>query len=89
MRVEGIQNGVYRYLPVEHKLLFMFELYDIGEKIDAITLEQPFVPNFAKKAAVMFAWSTTPYRSEWKFDITAHKKNSNRYWTCVPKPLSG
>lgn len=74
MRVEGIQEGIYRYLPVEHKLLFMFEIDEINEKIDAITLEQPFVPNFAKKAAVLFAWSTTPYRSEWKYDISAHKK---------------
>ncbi|MNN14865.1 Nitroreductase family protein [compost metagenome] len=52
----------------------MFELNNIEEKVDEITLEQPFVPNFAKKAAVLFAWSTIPYRSEWKFDITAHKK---------------
>ncbi|MCI1581911.1 MAG: SagB/ThcOx family dehydrogenase [Clostridium beijerinckii] len=74
MNVDGIQKGIYRYLPVEHKLLFMFELDEIDNKIDEITLEQPFVPNFAKKAAVLFAWSTTPYRSEWKFDITAHKK---------------
>ena len=74
IRVEGIQNGVYRYLPVEHKLLFMFELDNIEEKVDAVTLDQPFVPNFAKKAAVLFAWSAIPYRSEWKFDITAHKK---------------
>lgn len=74
MRVEGIKNGVYRYLPVEHKLLFMFELNNIEEKVDAVTLDQPFVPNFAKKAAVLFAWSAIPYRSEWKFDITAHKK---------------
>ncbi|KAA9005869.1 SagB/ThcOx family dehydrogenase [Paenibacillus spiritus] len=73
-RVEGIPQGVYRYLPVEHKLLFLFELDEIDQKIDAITLEQPFVPNFAKKAAVLFAWSTTPYRSEWKYDISAHKK---------------
>ncbi len=72
--VEGIQRGVYRYLPVEHKLLFMFELDEIDNKIDEITLEQPFVPNFAKKAAILFAWSTIPYRSEWKFSITAHKK---------------
>jgi SagB-type dehydrogenase family enzyme len=73
-RVQGIKEGVYRYLPVEHKLLFMFELDEIDNKIDEITLDQPFVPNFARKAAVLFAWSTTPYRSEWKFDITAHKK---------------
>ncbi|WP_238915228.1 SagB/ThcOx family dehydrogenase [Clostridium sp. YIM B02555] len=74
MNVEGIKKGVYRYDPIEHRLLFIFESEGIDSKIDAITLDQPFVPNFAKKAAVIFAWSTTPYRSEWKFDITAHKK---------------
>lgn len=74
MRVEGIRQGIYRYLPVEHKLLFMSELAEMDQKIDAITLDQPFVPNFAKKAAVLFAWSTIPYRSEWKYDISAHKK---------------
>jgi SagB-type dehydrogenase family enzyme len=74
MKVEGVKSGVYRYLPVEHKLLFMFELDGIDNKIDEITLDQPFVPNFAKKAAVLFAWSTVPYRSEWKFANTAHKK---------------
>ncbi|QQZ62561.1 SagB/ThcOx family dehydrogenase [Paenibacillus sonchi] len=74
MRVEGIRQGIYRYLPVEHKLLYMSELDEIEQKIDAITLDQPFVPNFSKKAAVMFAWSTIPYRSEWKYDISAHKK---------------
>lgn len=74
MNVEGIKKGIYRYDPIEHRLLFIFESEGIDSKIDAITLDQPFVPNFAKKAAVIFAWSTTPYRSEWKFDITAHKK---------------
>lgn len=74
MRVDGLQTGIYRYLPVEHKLLYMYELDEIDRKIDEITLEQPFVPNFAKKAAVVFAWSSTPYRSEWKYDISAHKK---------------
>lgn len=74
MSVDGIKKGVYRYEPVEHNLLFIFEIDDINTKVDEITLEQPFVPNFAKKAAVVFAWSTIPYRSEWKFDITAHKK---------------
>jgi len=72
--VENIPKGVYRYLPVEHKLLFMFELDELENKIDNITLDQPFAPNFANKAAVLFLWSTTPYRSEWKYDITAHKK---------------
>lgn len=73
-KVETLHQGLYRYLPKEHKLLFMSELDELESKIEAITLEQPFVPRFANKAAVLFIWSTTPYRSEWKFDITAHKK---------------
>lgn len=72
--VEEIPKGIYRYLPVEHKLLFMFELDEPEGKIEEITLDQPFAPNFASKAAVLFIWTTTPYRSEWKYDITAHKK---------------
>lgn len=74
INVVGLEEGIYRYLPIEHKLLFMFALEDIDTKLDEITLDQPFVPHFAKKAAVTFAWSTTPYRSEWKYDISAHKK---------------
>ena len=74
MNVNEIEAGIYRYIPEGHKLLFMFTLDKIENKVDEITLEQPFVANFAKKSPVLFAWSTTPYRSEWKFDITAHKK---------------
>lgn len=74
MNVGGLDKGIYRYIPMEHKLLLMFALEDVDRKLDAITLDQPFVPHFAKKAAVTFAWSTTPYRSEWKYGISAHKK---------------
>ena len=74
MNVNEIDAGIYRYIPEGHKLLFMFTLDKIENTVDDITLEQQFVANFAKKSHVLFAWSTTPYRSEWKFDITAHKK---------------
>lgn len=73
-RVEHLKNGVYRYLPLEHKLLFMFELNNMNEDIDKATPRQIFVQNFASKSAVVFAWSSIPYRAEYKFDITAHKK---------------
>jgi len=72
--VDNLDAGIYRYLPLEHKLLFMYEVKDINKKVDEATPRQPFVPNFASKSAVLFAWSTIPYRAEWKFDITAHKK---------------
>ncbi|MDQ7094626.1 SagB/ThcOx family dehydrogenase [Desulfosporosinus sp. PR] len=72
--IETIAQGLYRYLPQEHKLLLISKLEEIEHKINQITLDQPFVPRFASKAAVLFIWSTTPYRSEWKYDLTAHKK---------------
>lgn len=74
MNVDGLEKGIYRYLPIEHKLTFMFALVDVDMKLDVITLDQPFMPHFTKKSAVTFAWSTTPYRSEWKYDVSAHKK---------------
>lgn len=73
-RVDSLEQGVYRYLPFEHKLIFIDKLNDMENKVDLATPRQPFVPNFASKGAVIFAWSAIPYRAEWKFDITAHKK---------------
>lgn len=74
LNVESLDKGIYRYLPIEHKLMLVYSLEDVDMRLDVISLDQPFVPHFTKKSAVAFAWSTTPYRSEWKFDITAHKK---------------
>lgn len=72
--VEGLKEGIYRYIVPEHKLIKLKLLDDISKTIDEMTLEQPFVPHFAKKAAALFVWTTIPYRSEWKFDVQAHKK---------------
>ncbi|GFP76452.1 SagB/ThcOx family dehydrogenase [Clostridium fungisolvens] len=72
--VQGLTKGIYRYIPIGHKLLFMYEINEMSSKIDKATPRQPFAPNFASKSAVLFVWSTIPYRAEWKFDITAHKK---------------
>jgi SagB-type dehydrogenase family enzyme len=73
-RVEGLEKGVYRYLPLRHALYFMYSTNNIESIIDEATPDQPYVPHFAEKAAVLFAWSCIPYRAEYKFDITAHKK---------------
>ena len=75
-KVEGLQQGIYRYQAYEHKLVFLKEVDDMTAMIDEMTMaeRQPFVPYFAGKASVIFAWSTIPYRAEWKFDVQAHKK---------------
>lgn len=73
-RVQNLESGIYRYLPLEHKLIFMYIINEMEDKVDEATPKQPFAANFVSKSAVIFAWSCIPYRAEYKFDITSHKK---------------
>lgn len=67
--VEGLKKGIYRYLALEHKLLFLYEEENIQEKITFGTLGQ----KFAGTAAVNFIWVCLPYRGEWRYDKNSHK----------------
>jgi len=67
--VTGVEPGFYRYLPVEHKLLREFQEDQAAAKITAATLGQSFVA----QAAVVFIWTTIPYRMEWRYGAAAHK----------------
>jgi SagB-type dehydrogenase family enzyme len=69
LNVEGLKSGMYRYLPLSHKLLYMYEDGNIGEKVISATLDQ----KFAGLGAVTFIWSCIPYRSEWRYSFSAHK----------------
>jgi SagB-type dehydrogenase family enzyme len=77
-RVEGIQPGLYRYLPIDHQL--------VQEKLDPALPEQvkhgsrnqnsqseekPYY--FIKEAAAVFIWTAIPYRSEWRYQEAAAK----------------
>jgi len=68
-RVSGLEPGFYRYLPVERKLLHEFQEDQATAKITAATLGQSFVA----EAAVVFIWTTIPYRMEWRYGVAAHK----------------
>jgi SagB-type dehydrogenase family enzyme len=69
LSVEGLEAGVYRYLPLEHQLLFEFTENGLARKIVAATFGQPF----PGQAAVTFIWTAIPYRMEWRYDLAAHK----------------
>jgi len=69
LNVQGLNTGIYRYLPLEHQLLFEFPEEELSEKIVTATLGQPFFG----KAPVSFIWTVIPYRMEWRYDIAAHK----------------
>lgn len=69
LRVEGLEVGFYRYLPVEHQLVLEFAEPRAADEIVAASFGQ----HFLGEAAVSFIWTTIPYRMEWRYDIAAHK----------------
>jgi SagB-type dehydrogenase family enzyme len=69
LNVRGIDDGLYRYLPLEHELLLEFTEDRLAETIVAATFGQAFIG----KAAVTFIWTAIPYRMEWRYGIAAHK----------------
>ncbi len=66
-RVESLAPGLYRYLAIEHKLLFMNDDAEIGVKIS------DGCADFALESAVTFIWTAVPYRSEWRYGPLAAK----------------
>ena len=68
-RVTGVEPGLYRYLPIEHKLLFIRGQLDLADQLAHACMEQTFI----KEGAVIFAWTTIPYRAEWRYSLVAHK----------------
>ena len=67
--VAGLQEGIYRYLPVEHQLLLVSQSADLSSRLSEAALDQDFVG----KSSVTFIWTAIPYRMEWRYDIAAHK----------------
>lgn len=69
LKVEGLDQGIYRYLPQEHQLLFEGPKEGLGEKLVKAVFRQPY----PGKAAVTFIWTAVPYRMEWRYGLAAHK----------------
>jgi len=70
-RVENLPPGIYRYLALEEKLLFVKPLdpKKIGESLSDLTYSQ----DFCGSSAVFFIWAVIPYRTEWRYSLIAHK----------------
>ena len=67
--IQGISEGFYRYLPLEHQLIFEFYEEQGAQKIIRATFNQTFIG----KAPVIFIWTAIPYRIEWRYGRAAHK----------------
>lgn len=67
-RVEGLEPGLYRYLPLEHQLYLL--------RADATLVDEAHEASngqFVKEAAAVFMWTAVPYRTEWRYSIVAAK----------------
>ena len=69
MNVKGLDEGFYRYLPLEHQLLFEFREDNVAEKISTATFGQSFIG----EGGVIFIWTAIPYRMEWRYSLASHK----------------
>ena len=67
-RVEGLEPGLYRYLPVEHKVYLIRDDEDLTEKAHEATRGQ-----FLRQSAVVFIWTVIPYRTEWRYSFLSAK----------------
>jgi SagB-type dehydrogenase family enzyme len=67
--VQGLEQGVYRYLPVEHQLLLEF----IEDHLKHRVIEATFRQGWVADSAVTFVWTAIPYRMEWRYHIDSAK----------------
>ncbi len=69
IKIKDLKKAIYRYLPLEHKLVKVAEHENLEEKLTKGALNQPFVGN----CAVTFIWTTIPYRMEWRYGDASYK----------------
>ena len=68
-RVNGLNPGLYRYLPLEHKVFFLYADSELPAKLSEGCRGQAFVG----QGAVVFIWTVIPYRAEWRYSMVAPK----------------
>jgi SagB-type dehydrogenase family enzyme len=68
-RMEGLDGGIYRYLPLDNTLLFERGVDNLPGHLTAATHGQ----RFAGQAAVTFFWTVIPERTEWRYAEASYK----------------
>lgn len=69
LRVDGLEQGIYRYLPLEHSLVFERVVDNLPVHLIAATRGQ----GFTGQAAVTFIWTAIPERTEWRYAEASYK----------------
>jgi len=85
-RVEGLDSGLYRYLPFRHAVAALTKDPAFGANLAAACLDQDFLDT----CAVAFVWTAVIQRSRWKYQergyryvyLDAGHVCQNLYLTC-------
>lgn len=67
--VEGLDKGIYHYLPEKHQL----EVWDKRDDYEEELTEALCGQSFAAAAPVVFVFSALPYRTEWRYGLKSAK----------------
>jgi SagB-type dehydrogenase family enzyme len=67
-RVEELDPGLYRYLPLEHAVYVADPGEHLPARIHAASYEQ-----YVQDCAVAFIWTAVPYRTEWRYGAISPK----------------
>jgi SagB-type dehydrogenase family enzyme len=67
-RVTDLEPGLYRYLPVDHKLCPVEARPDLVSGMHKACFEQ-----YVEDSAVTVVWTAIPYRTEWRYAILSPK----------------
>lgn len=68
---EGLESGVYRFLPKEHALELV-EAHD-AESLRKLVAEGAWGQKFCGDAPACIFWAADMYRCEWRYPMSAHK----------------
>ena len=66
--VKDIATGLYRYLPLDHKL---YLLYSDPELLNRVS--DAFFRQYVLNCSIAFIWTAIPYRTEWRYSIVSPK----------------
>lgn len=69
LRVDGLEAGLYRYLPLDHALIHERDVANLPSRLIAATHGQ----RFTGQAAVTFIWTAIPARTEWRYAEASYK----------------
>ena len=67
-RVHGLEPGLYRYLPLEHKVFLLSVASDLTDRVHEACHRQ-----YVHNSAVVFIWTAIPYRTEWRYTFLSPK----------------